>query len=75
MATEIEETRQQALISLLKTASEQGIDVTELVRATERQISKNIDEPHGFQIIKQIRVAHAYAAGKTTARPASDWSA
>jgi hypothetical protein len=75
MTTEIEESRQQALVSLLKTASEQGVDVTELVRATEQHVSKHTAEPYSAQITKQIRIAHALAAGAIAGAPASNPSA
>ena len=72
MSTEIEESRQQAIVALLKTASNQGIDVTELVRATERYVSKDIDDPYSSRIKNQIRIAHVLATGAVAATPASD---
>lgn len=68
MSIEIDESRQQALIALLKTAGAEGIDVTELVRATERYLLKDTAEPYTSQITKQIRIAHAMAGG-TAATP------
>lgn len=64
MSNEIDDSRQQALIALLKSASAEGIDVSELVRTTERSLSRDTAEPHTSRITKQLRIAHAMAAGQ-----------
>lgn len=70
MSTDLEDSRQQALIFLMKAAVDQGIDLTSLVEATEESIAKHTAEPHSNQITKQIRIAQVMAQGVLTQHPA-----
>jgi len=66
MSTEQADSLQQALIFLMRAASKNGVNLTALVKSTEDAISEDTSEPYRSRITKQIRIAHAMAAGSLT---------
>lgn len=70
MSVELEESRQQALIALMRAASRSGVDLLALVSRAEEDVASHTAEPYRGLITKQIRIAHAMTAGVLSSPPA-----
>ena len=71
MATDREESRLQALIAIIRVASKNNIDVDKLLESAEQDVAETSEEPYSSAIKKQIRIAHALAAGSLSKTPAT----
>jgi len=70
MSTDREHSRQQALVSLIRAASKNNVDVDKLLELAEQDVSETSGGPYSAAIKKEIHIAHALAAGSLSKTPA-----